>query len=345
MDFDTFVRLPEEQIKAIPSVVEVPEDARRFWLSSTQSENSFFPNAEPKDVFGENRNIRVADLSYEDFDRTFEFIRSREVSPFRNQIAKDLSQPFGVRVFDNLGLNQRKIANPVAQRQRDLVGQMGNPTRVSSMGDAVAHWQYIGNQNIQSFLRTGDISLPFGTPSFDFTVDALTKPNLGGTLADRAAVERYFLENAAKSIRYLDDFVAGSSKHGGFTGFRGVNTNDALKILGINDISLLSARWVGTAISDPGYMAVSLSPNRAARFSTSKDGNSVNGVVFQVDVPRDLPAGSVSGSIDTFMPSFYREHEMLLPRGTRFEIVDVVTDKNWLTYDEIDAIVRIRPIR
>jgi hypothetical protein len=36
---------------------------------------------------------------------------------------------------------------------------------------------------------------------------------------------------------------------------------------------------------------------------------------------------------------------MLLPRGTRFEIVDVVTDKNWLTYDEIDAIVRIRPIR
>jgi hypothetical protein len=343
MDPEEFLMLPRESYAEL-SVLEVPPEVRNYWansISSTEKDNIFFTTLEVP-----NSNKTVPVLDYDNANEIKKFVDNSQVAPFRQQIAQELSQPLSTRLRTSVGLPPARYAkNPVSNRQYELIGRSSNPARVENMGDALAHWQFVGNQNIQSLLRTGDVNLPFGENLFDETVYLLTTPRLGGTFADETAVTQYFVDNAQESIRYLDEFIQGSTGHGGFTGFRGVTSDNAASIFGVNDVSELSDSLVGARISDPGYSAVSVSPSRAAGFATiGPDNQRINGIVFMVDVPASLPAGSVSGSLDSFGSAWNREYEMLLPRGTEYEIIDVVTDRNLLTYDTIDAIVRIRPV-
>jgi hypothetical protein len=346
MSFEEFDMLaiqsgnPREFYRSIPSVNQVPESSRRFWSSVIEEDPRGFFNYDP------NISRTTIDVSSENPQKIISYTNSRKVSPFREQVARELEQPFSVRFRTRLGLSSGFNENPVSRRQNQLIGRGGEPVRVQTMGDGLAHWQYIGNKNIQSILRGTPIELP-NTPSMQDTHFLLKR--FGG-LADDAEVLQYFTDNATESIRHLDNFIAGSSNHGGFVGFRGLNSDVAQELFELPVYESLGTNWqslVGSQFVDDGYTAVSLSPNRASGFATTADGGSgprVKGVLIRVDVPPEINAGSVSGSLDSFSPAWNREHEMLLGRGTRFEVVEVTQPSigESFAYDTIEAIIKLR---
>ena len=348
MSFEEFDMLaiqsgnPLEFYRSIPSINQVPESSRGLWSSAIEEDPRGFFNYDP------NISRTTIDVSSENPQKIISYTNSRNVSPFREQVARELEQPFSVRLRTRLGLSSGFNENPVSGRQNQLIGGGGEPVRVQTMGDALAHWQYIGNKNIQSILRGTPIELPY-TQSMQETQSLLKR--FGG-LADDAEVLQYFTDNATESIRHLDNFIAGSSNHGGFVGFRGLNSDVAQELFELPVYESLGTNWeslVGRQFVDNGYSAVSLSPNRASGFATTADGGSgprVKGVLIRVDVPPEINAGSVSGSLDSFSPAWNREHEMLLGRGTRFEVVEVTQPSigESFAYDTIEAIIRLRII-
>ena len=80
-------------------------------------------------------------------------------------------------------------------------------------------------------------------------------------------------------------------------------------------------RWVGAEFVDDAYTAVSMDTYVARQFAK---GGGYRGVVFQVGVPQGSPALSVNGTLGRSMSKFADEAEVILGRGTKFRIVDVV---------------------
>lgn len=332
------------------NLLDVPHTHRQAFVRLNAPDNNFSTTVRSQT----SESGEMAELGRTFFPEATQYSRSASTSPYADQIARDLQQSFVVRrsaPLERFGFNP-KSSNPVHQRQQGLVGMYGEIGTVNNLGDAVAHWQYVGNENIQSLLRTGGIALP-NTPEMNRTLRRIE--NFSGL--DRAGATRVFEQNAAKSVRLLDDFVSGSTGHGGFTAFRGVQ-GDSLppalrpyifgrmgsgQPLPVGPLTgpMRPSDMIGRQFSDRAFTAVSLDSGKAWGFARNSVGFN-KGVVLQIDVPPNVGAGSVSGSLDRFSPQFTNEFEMILGRGSVFEVTDVSFDQ---LYDDVAAIIKVRVMR
>lgn len=330
------------------NLLDVPHTQRQAFVRLNAPNNNFSTTVRSRT----SESGKMPELGRTFFPEATQYSRSASTSPYADQIARDLQQSFIVRrsaPLERFGVNVQS-SNPVHQRQRSLVGASGEIGTVNNLGDAVAHWQYVGNENIQSLLRTGGVSLP-NTPEMNRTLQRIE--NFSGL--DRAGATRVFEQNAAQSVRLLDDFVSGSTSHGGFTAFRGIQGDSLPPALrpyifgrmgsgqvppaGALTGPMRPSDMVGRQFSDPAFTAVSLDSGKAWGFAQPRTGSFDKGVVLQVDVPPNVGAGSVSGSLDRFSPQFTDEFEMLLGRGSVFEVTDVSFDQ---VYDGVAAIIKVR---
>lgn len=209
---------------------------------------------------------------------------------------------------DALGLYQYELLNPSMQIVDELA--------------ALAHWQYVGNNNIQALLRTGRM------PVHDSYEQAVLNL-MGMHQVPRSQVDAVFTRKAQDSIPLLDNLIASSRTHGGFVAYRGVDRpslnaafgDDFYVALAENPKSLIGLTW-----TDEAYSATSLSPVRAREFAIreAQDPRST-GLLFRITVPNGTGAAPVNGYLNPYSPRFTNEYEMLIGRGSTFRITEVVT--------------------
>lgn len=187
---------------------------------------------------------------------------------------------------------------------------------------ALSHWQYVGNNNIQSILRTGEM------PTLDSFEQALLDIS-GAYSIPRDQVEAILRTRAEQAIPLLDDLIANSSTHGGFISYRGVDRASIDAAFGDDFYATLSTNpedLIGLSWTDEAFSATSLSPARAREFALGERPRpSTMGVLFAIEVPNGVGAAPVNGYLNMFQPRFVGEFEMLLGRGTQFRITDVAT--------------------
>lgn len=195
--------------------------------------------------------------------------------------------------------------------------------------DALLHWQHVGNKNIQSMLRNGD--MPWHDMSFVSIFDNMT-PEMEAVFLDR-------LKRAAvDSIVKLDELTLGLTNEEAFITYRGANRvplamsfgDDFLDALRNNPDSI-----VGMEFEDIAYTTTSLKPGYAAWMANTAeaaDGTrlpSTDNVLFQIEVPAGTTSAPVS-ILDDIRPDHYNgayyrgEAEILLPRSGVFEVTRVV---------------------
>ena len=187
---------------------------------------------------------------------------------------------------------------------------------------ALAHWQYVGNNNIQALLRTGRM------PVHDAYEQAVLDL-MGMHQVPRSQIEAVFTTRAQEAMPLLDNLIATSSTHGGFVAYRGVDRaslnaafgDDFYIALATDPRSLVGRTW-----TDSAYSATSLDPVRAREFALGERPNpETMGVLFRVSVPNGVGAAPVNGYLNPYSPRFQNEFEMLIGRDTTFRITEVVT--------------------
>jgi hypothetical protein len=209
--------------------------------------------------------------------------------------------------------------NPLYMRQFDLL----NPTsQIVDELSALAHWQYVGNNNIQALLRTGRMPVH---DSYEQAVLSL----MGMHQVPKSQIDAVFTRKAQEAMPLLDGVIASSRTHGGFVAYRGVDRSslnaafgdDFYVALAQDPQSLIGLTWTDTA-----YSATSLSPVRAREFAIggSQDPGST-GLLFRVTVPNGVGAAPINGYLNPYSPYFPNEYEMLIGRGATFRITEVVT--------------------
>jgi hypothetical protein len=210
-------------------------------------------------------------------------------------------------------------ADILMQYQAELLGPTASI--VDELG-ALAHWQYVGNNNIQALLRTG--RMPVQSSYEQAVIDLM-----GAYKVPRADIDAVFTARAQEAIPLLDNLIAESNRHGGFVAFRGVDRqsldaafgDDFYVALATNPRSLVGLEW-----TDSAYSATSLSPVRAREFAWGETPTeSTMGVLFRVTVPNGTGAAPVNGYLNPYNPRFTEEFEMLIGRGSTFRITEVVT--------------------
>jgi hypothetical protein len=209
---------------------------------------------------------------------------------------------------DALGLYQYDLLSPSTQIVDELA--------------ALAHWQYVGNNNIQSLLRTGRMPLH---DAYEEAVLSL----MGTHQVPRSQIDAVFTRKAQEAMPLLDSVIASSRTHGGFVAYRGVDRpslnaafgDDFYAAVAQDPQSLIGLTW-----TDSAYSATSLNPVRAREFAIreAQDPMSI-GLLFRVSVPNGTGAAPINGYLNPYTPNFPNEYEMLIGRNTTFRITEVVT--------------------
>ena len=266
-----------------------------------------------------------------------------------------------------------KIGDEVAQTGETLSGIsrqiiMGH-RRVDSPITAMAHWQHVGNENVQSLLRTGQLDLP---PLGDNIRELIER----GYEWDE--VDDIFITSANATIGWLDDLIDASRMHPNVSIYRGLSQKSVQNAFGfdfVHDMGLIhqsiwndnpdivnlgrgfsDARgqiirpkfsssaesalerlksYVGKEFVDYAYTSGSLDPGVAARFV---DGG--GGYVIQIDVPKRHGLLSITGNLRKGTPAYLNEHEMILARNSKFQVVSVVPTYYTSSMNEVFGLAR-----
>ena len=201
------------------------------------------------------------------------------------------------------------------------------PLGVNNLYEAGIYWNNVGNKNIQSILRTGNVS---DEADFIRALDEWDESPMSNMT--RLEVINYFEEATQNAIRLIDDGMK-NSVHPPFVAYRGINANTMADFLDDDFFAALQRdpqSVIGAEITDPGYFASSLSSREAGGFAmqNKQNGPMGYGYVFQVQVPENfnsLPiSGNWEGQTQLGLP-YGGEYEVLLPRDLTLEIVDVQT--------------------
>lgn len=227
--------------------------------------------------------------------------------------------------------------------------RLDDPTRVpQDVNEAAAHWTYVGNDNMQSILRTGDVSTDMG-----LWTEMADQANFeaGPDVWSAEGVRDVYRERAEAAIPLLDEGIAGSTEHGGFTGYRGLSSDMLREHAGDDFYQALvdgdNNRLAGLTLEDPAFTAVSLDSNVGKTFAYEAfDDRGVIAppVVMEIEVENGIGALSINGTANPGTAMFEGEQEMLLGRGSKFEIVEVVSPYNEDMQDVMRRSGRIGPI-
>lgn len=196
--------------------------------------------------------------------------------------------------------------------------------------EAMMYWNRVGNVNITSELRTGD--LPYGDADFDSALRTMEQRYRGKSLA---------LQHLEKLNRDTMDILLSEgtvTTHPEFIAYRGIGADSAAKWLGPD--GWLAARvapelLIGAEIADPAFLAMSVSSRSAELFTNSYLNK---GPLFQLRVPSDEPIIPISANIDKFNASHTGENEILLHPNRRLRIVHIATpDEIMRNYRMLDG--------
>jgi hypothetical protein len=263
-----------------------------------------------------------------------EFERLPGISPWADQIGDEIAQ-----TGETLSGISRQI----------VMGHRGVDNPITAM----AHWQHVGNENVQSLLRTGRLDLPL----LGDNVRELIERGY-----DYEDVDDIFRTSANATIGWLDDLIDASRMHPNVSIYRGLSLESVQNAFGfdfVHNMGLVrqsiwndnpdivnlgrgfsDARgqiirprfsssaesalerlnsYVGNEFVDFAYTSGSLDPGVAARFI---DGG--GGYVIQIDVPKRHGLLSITGNLRKGTPAYLNEHEMILARNTKFQVVSVV---------------------
>lgn len=183
--------------------------------------------------------------------------------------------------------------------------------------EAMMYWNRVGNVNLTSELRTGD--LPYGDADFDNALRAMERRYRSKTMA---------LDHLEKLNRDMMDILLSEgtvTNHPEFIAYRGIGGDSAAKWLGPN--GWLAARvapelLIGAEISDPAFLAMSVSSRSAELFTNSYFNK---GPLFQLRVPSDEPIVPISANIDKFRAAHTGENEILLHPNRPLRVVHIAT--------------------
>lgn len=254
-----------------------------------------------------------------------------QMSDLRNVVSKDVSDT-NIRMSSrNFPMQKYEDENVFASVVSETIIEPSyEPLGVNNLYESVIYWNNVGNKNIQSVLRTGDLS------SDEFFVRALNAWELNYPNSDipmsrmsSGEVVKYFEEITEKSIKFIEDAMR-ESTHPDFIAYRGVNGYPMRNFLGEDFVRALESNKssvIGAEITDPGFLATSLNASDASGFA-SKDGN--YGYVWQFKVPENFDALPISGNWErpgVGLPN-PGEYEVILPKNLTLEIVDVQTPQD-----------------
>ena len=216
--------------------------------------------------------------------------------------------------------------------------RLDDPTRMpQDVNEAAAHWTYVGNDNMQSILRTGDLSDDMG-----MWADQADNANFeaGRDVWNADSVRDVYRERAEAAIPLLDEGIAQSTEHGGFTGYRGLSSDMLREHAGDEFYQALydgnPEALAGLTIEDPAFTAVSLDSNVAKNFAYEAfDQRDVIAppVIMEIEVENGVGALSINGTAPPGTSMFEGEQEMLLGRDSKFEITEVVSPYRQETED------------
>ena len=243
--------------------------------------------------------------------------------PIADSLTRQMNALRSEQAFGQLGPNFNLM-----QYQEYLVsGRVGN---LSSELEALAHWNHVGNNNIQSLLRGASLEDVF-LRQLAIDMESATQP-LGLRLAVSNLIRQGYSEREAlaiydrlakDAIQIIDSMMPAHSSHAGFVGYRGLNAeslaasfgDDFFRVLNVNPESLVGRSW-----KDSAFSATSLSPTISRGFINDPLNS---GAIFRIDVPSGVGAVPVNGHINRFNPMHAKEYEMLLQRNLNYEIVGV----------------------
>jgi hypothetical protein len=242
-----------------------------------------------------------------------EFINSREMIRFENELAQPsrsavdagASRVPVVSGLPDMSLLQRRIA----RLQDDVTDEI----------TALAHWQYVGNENLQSLLRSGNV------PNSDRFRESVSQISQSRNISEEQVIAK-LSERARATQRILDDMMGSHRLQETIVVYRGVGRDSINSILGDdfyrrmieNPDEVIGATW-----SDKGYFASTINPATASVHSQAMLPNV--GAVIRMEVPEGTSAIPVSAYIEKFQPEFFGEYEILLNRGLEFEVIGITT--------------------
>lgn len=268
----------------------------------------FFDSAQKND-FHDN-NLLISKFDYE------------EMSGLKDVVARDVLDTNFRMSARNMPMSNYSGEDSFASAVSDAIVEPSNsPLGVNNLYESVIYWNHVGNKNIQSVLRTGDLSSEesfLRSLEYDWDSEFVSM--------SRAEVIQYFEDITEKSIKFIDDAMK-NSRHPDFVAYRGVNGIPMRQFLGEDFVRALESdksSVVGAEITDPGFLAVSLSASEASGFA--REGGNY-GYVWQFRVPENFDALPISGNwerpgVGLPQPG---EREVLLPKGLTLEVVDVQT--------------------
>ena len=223
---------------------------------------------------------------------------------------------------------------------KELANAFTDPTKqdynsVDTVSEAAAHWSYVGNENIQQILRTGDID-----PTNKGIVRGAATHNI--TPEEMAAAMK---ERAESAIIKLDEGISTSDDHGGFVGYRGSNLKYIEDHMGKDIADRMKGdrgydprSLIGMEYTDAGYTATSVDSDVAKNFYFQQlmepDFEDTPPILYEVIVPDGVGALSVNGT-SAGSSMFEEEQEMLLGREQKFRVVDVVSPYHDPTQQEM----------
>jgi hypothetical protein len=237
-----------------------------------------------------------------------------------NQLNDFQNMPMTIPEFGRLNKQWMDVQDDVLASYQGYL--LGPEAQIVDELGALSHWQYVGNENIQSILRTGQM------PALD-SYERAVRDLSGSYSIPRDQVQAILRTRAEQAMPLLDDLIANSSSHGGFISYRGVDRASIDAAFGDDFYSTLATNpedLIGLSWTDDAFSATSLSPRRAREFAIGERPRpDTMGVLFAIEVPNGVGAAPVNGYLNMFTPAFSNEFEMLLGRGTTFRITDVVT--------------------
>lgn len=174
----------------------------------------------------------------------------------------------------------------------------------------------LGSDATKAQARAEDLSKPWRDALTDAEREAVEvyKSNayrqINATL--RGTYEPIDAAKMESRVRAIDSAIAKGSVPEAVYAYRGVNDAAAIGLDATNPAAL-----VGSEVADKAYTSVSLAMSGALDFALESEGEGAASAILKILVPQGAKAGFPEGM------GVYQEAEVVLPRGSRFRVLDV----------------------